>query len=61
VSISKASFIIRFNNDYFKRSKHPSSDKRYTHGTTIGLIYRNKTLFHLLDNIAEKSKKFFEL
>jgi len=45
-------FIIKANNDYFKRSKHPSSDKRYTHGSHIGFI-RNGT-FSFLSNTGKR-------
>jgi len=31
-------FILKVNNDVIKRRKDPSSDKRYTHGTTLGVI-----------------------
>lgn len=31
-------FVLKFNNDFLKRRKDPSSDKRYTHGTTLGII-----------------------
>jgi len=45
-------FVFKVNNDYFKRSKHPSSDRRYTHGTSIGFI--KKGTFSFLDTIGEK-------
>jgi len=44
--------IIKANNDYFKRSKHPSSDKRYTHGSSIGFI--KKETFSFLKHIGKK-------
>jgi hypothetical protein len=47
--------VIKANNDYFKRSKHPSSDKRYTHGTSIGIV--KKGTFSFLENIGKKLQK----
>jgi len=47
--------IIKANNDYFKRSKHPSSDKRYTHGTSIGFI--KKGTFFFLEKIGKQLQK----
>ncbi|KPA17198.1 conserved hypothetical protein, secreted [Candidatus Magnetomorum sp. HK-1] len=38
------SFIIRANNDFFKRSKNPSSDRRYTHGSSFGYINKANSL-----------------
>lgn len=33
--------VLKINNDVVKRRKDPSSDKRYTHGTTLGVISNN--------------------
>jgi hypothetical protein len=33
--------VLKINNDAVKRRKDPSSDKRYTHGTTLGIITNN--------------------
>jgi hypothetical protein len=48
-------FVIKANNDYFKRSKHPSSDKRYTHGSSIGFI--QKGTFSFLNGIGKSLQK----
>jgi len=38
-------FILRANNDFFKRKKNPSSDRRYTHGTSLGWIFNKVPSF----------------
>jgi hypothetical protein len=47
--------VIKANNDYFKRSKHPSSDKRYTHGTSIGIV--KKGTFSFLNKVGKQIQK----